>query len=89
MSSTQRETIADLDSDRPLFVIMYGTAPGALPSWDEITNAVRDYDISEYVLDRYRPFASIDGQIIYVRDDFEPERLTVAPSGVRASSNRE
>ena len=74
---TQRETIADLDSDRPLFVIMYGTAPGALPSWDEITNAVRDYDISEYVLDRYRPFASIDGQIIYVRDD---SSLSVSPS---------
>jgi len=33
-----------------------------------VTNSVRDYDISQYLLDHYRPFAEIDGQIIHVED---------------------
>ncbi len=66
--ATQDETIADLKANRPEFVVMYGDAPGALPSWDGVTNSVRDYDISQYLLDHYRPFAEIDGQIIYVED---------------------
>ncbi len=66
--STQNETIADLKANRPEFVIMYGTAPGALPAWDGVTNAVREYDISQYLLENYRPFAELDGQVIYVAD---------------------
>jgi hypothetical protein len=66
--ATQDETIADLKVNRPEFVVMYGNGPGALPSWDGMTNSVREYDISQYLLDHYRPFAEIDGQIIYVED---------------------
>ena len=66
--ATQEETIADLKVNQPEFVVMYGDAPGALPSWDGVTNSVRDYDISQYLLDHYRPFAEIDGQIIHVED---------------------
>jgi hypothetical protein len=66
--ATQDETIADLKVSRPRFVVMYGDALGALPSYDGVTNAVREYDISQYLLDHYRPFAEIDGQIIYVED---------------------
>ena len=66
---SQKETIADLESNRPEFVIMYGSGDGALPVWDGISNAVRDYAISQYLLDHYKPFAEVDGQVIYVRDD--------------------
>jgi hypothetical protein len=65
--ASQKETIADLRSSRPEFAVIYGS--GGLPVWDGISNAVRDYALSEYLLDHYRPFADVDGQVIYVRDD--------------------
>jgi hypothetical protein len=74
---SQNETVADLESNRPEFVIMYGSGDGALPAWDGISNAVRDYAISQYLLDHYKPFADVDGQVIYVRDD---STATVPPS---------
>jgi hypothetical protein len=67
--ASQEETIADLEANRPEFAVLYGTAPGSLSVYDGIPNAVRDYDTSQYLLDHYRPFADVDGQIIYVRDD--------------------
>jgi hypothetical protein len=66
--ATQEETIANLETHPAEFAVLYGTAPGALPAWDGLSNAVRDYDISQYLLDHYRPFADVDGQIIYVED---------------------
>jgi hypothetical protein len=66
--ASQDETIADLEVNHPEFVIMFGSAFGALPSWDGLSNAVRDYAISQYVLGHYRPFADVDGQIIYIQD---------------------
>jgi hypothetical protein len=67
--ASQKETIADLEANHPEFVIMYGSGDGAMSVWDGISNAVRDYDISQYLLDHYRPFAEVDGQIIYVQDN--------------------
>ncbi len=67
--ASQNETIADLNSNRPEFVVMYGSGDGALPAWDGVSNAVREYAISRYLLDHYRPFADVYGQIVYVRND--------------------
>jgi hypothetical protein len=75
--ASQNETIADINNNRPEFVVMGGSADGALPVWDGVSNAVRDYAISQYLLDHYRPFAEVDGQIIYVRDD---ATATIPPS---------
>jgi len=66
--ASQEETISDLETSRPEFAVLFGTAPGSLSIYDGIPNAVRDYDTSEYLLDHYRPLADVDGQIIYVRD---------------------
>ena len=66
--ASQDETIAALEANPPEFAVFYGTAPGALSSWDGLPNATREYDISQYLLDHYRPFADVDGQIIYVED---------------------
>jgi hypothetical protein len=75
--ASQKETVADLESNRPEFVVMYGSGGGALPVWNGISNAVRDYAISEYLLDHYKPFADVDGQVIYLRDD---ATATIPPS---------
>jgi hypothetical protein len=67
--ATQEETIRSLEANRPEFAILYGTAPGSLSVWDGIPNTTREYDISQYLLDHYRPFADVDGQMIYVEDN--------------------
>ncbi len=64
--ASQDETIADLEAHHPEFAILTGASFGALPVWDGIPDAVREYDISQYLLDHYRPFADVDGQLIYV-----------------------
>jgi hypothetical protein len=66
--ASQEKTISDLEANRPEFAVIW-SAYGGEPVWDGISNAVRDYDISQYLLDHYRPFADVDGQVIYVRDD--------------------
>jgi hypothetical protein len=66
--ASQGETIASLEANPPEFAVLYGTAPGGLSTWDGLPNATREYDISQYLLDHYRPFADIDGQIIYVEN---------------------
>jgi hypothetical protein len=72
--ATQEETIASLEANQPEFAILFGTSPGSLSVWDGLPNAAREYDISQYLLDHYRPFADIDDQIIYVEDN---ARVTV------------
>jgi hypothetical protein len=67
--ASQEETISNLEANRPEFAVIYGTAPGSLSVFDAIPSSVRDYDTSQYLLDHYRPFADVDSQIIYVRDD--------------------
>ncbi len=69
--ATQAGTIADLERSWPKFVIMAGSAQGGLSAWDGIVNAVREYHISEYILDNYQPLASVDGELIYVRRDID------------------
>jgi hypothetical protein len=73
----QQNLIADLEKARPLFIVFAQGEVGQ-PSWDGITNMVRHYDVSRYVLDNYRPFADVHGQVLYVRDDAtvpEPQSL--------------
>jgi hypothetical protein len=66
--ASQDETIHSLEANRPEFAILFGTAPGSLSTWDGLPNTAREYDISQYLLDHYRPFADVDGQVIYVED---------------------
>lgn len=53
--------------------------------WDGIPNAAREYDISQYLLDHYRPFADVDSQLIYVRND---ENVTI-PASLRLALGSE
>ncbi len=53
---TQTDLIRLLEKDRPEVVVFTSSGIGGSPSvWDEISNQVRHYDVSEYLLDHYVP----------------------------------
>jgi hypothetical protein len=64
--SAQEDLIADLERSRPRIIAFYGDAHGALPSWDEISNQVRSYEVSRWILDHYRPLAAVGTTLLYV-----------------------
>src|SRR5207302_144912 len=62
--AAQDDLIAELRSNRPKLVVFTDDRYG-LPGWDGIPNMVRHYDVSQYILDNYRPLVSIRGQVLY------------------------
>ncbi|MDQ6920114.1 MAG: hypothetical protein M3170_00745 [Candidatus Dormibacteraeota bacterium] len=62
--AAQKDLIGELERTRPKLVVFYSDRYG-LPQWDAIPNMVRHYDVSQYILDHYRPLLSIDGQVLY------------------------
>lgn len=64
----QDEVISELANARPNLVIYTDTDFG-LPTVDGIVGPVRNYMVSQYLLDHYAPFADDDGQIVLIRDD--------------------
>lgn len=63
----QRDLISQLQADQPLFVL-YNQMQLGIPGWDYVPTMVRHYDVSQYILSHYRPFADVHGQTIYVLD---------------------
>lgn len=63
----QQEVVRELQMNRPRFVIFQDSTSYALPAWDGISNPVRHYAISQFILDNYRPFANVDGALIYAQ----------------------
>jgi hypothetical protein len=61
----QEELLVGLRAARPKLVVFNDTLLG-LPAWDGVPNMVRHYDISQYILDNYRPLAMVDGQMLFV-----------------------
>jgi hypothetical protein len=70
---SQRLVVDDLARSRPRLVLFTGTA--GLPAWDFIANDVRQYIVSTYILDHYRPLVLISGELIYLRDDIRAAPL--------------
>lgn len=62
----QQELIAQLRESRPQLVIFDAEGWG-LPAWDGISNQVRHYAVSDYLLSAYRPLAWVGRQLVYVR----------------------
>jgi len=53
---TQTDLLRLLDEDRPKIVVFTSSGIGGSPSvWDKVSNQVRHYDVSEYLLDHYVP----------------------------------
>jgi hypothetical protein len=72
-ASAQEELVSELRKSRPPVVVFTDTSFG-LPIWDGAMNPVRHYDVSEYLLDHYAPFADVQGQLLLIRDDLAAHR---------------
>ena len=66
--SAQQDEIRDLTRSRPRAVIYFDTTFG-LPYYDGIISSVRNYLVSQYILDHYSPIIDVDGQLILIRSD--------------------
>ena len=65
---TQSDLVKRLEKTQPKVVAFTsGTVGGSLPSWDGISNQVRHYDVSSYLLDRYVPVLESHGFVLMVR----------------------
>jgi hypothetical protein len=63
----QRQLIDELKKSTPDIVIYDDNLYG-LPSWDGVTNSVRHYDVSRYLLEHYEPFIAFDGYTLMAKD---------------------
>jgi hypothetical protein len=61
----QADLLVELHQARPKLVVFNDALLG-LPAWDGIPNMVRHYDISQYILDNYRPLVIVSGQMLFV-----------------------
>lgn len=74
---TQRDLIEELEQSKPKLVFFTGSV--GLPTWDGISNPVRHYEVSKWILDRYRPVAASHGFVVMV-----PKSMTTPPlNGLR------
>jgi hypothetical protein len=67
-SKAQAELIDELEAARPKLVVFSSSGIG-LPVWDGISNQVRHYLVSDYLLDNYRPLTSQEGFVFMVRKE--------------------
>ena len=73
----QRLLIDELKAARPP-VVIYDADSIGMPTWDGITNNVRHYDVSEYVLRGWTPVLRVHGVLVMARNDLVATRS--APS---------
>jgi hypothetical protein len=66
--AAQRLVIDDLEHSRPPVVIFNDLTFG-LPNYDDIWSMERQYLVSQYILDHYRPMVDVSGQIVMLRSD--------------------
>jgi hypothetical protein len=64
--ATQHDLIRELHKEQPTIVVFSSDWLG-LPFWDGLTNEVRHYDISRYLLDNYQPLLYSHGFLIFAR----------------------
>jgi hypothetical protein len=67
---TQEDLVEELDRQRPKLVVFSSSGTG-LGSWDGISNQVRHYRVSQYLLDHYRPLLEKAGFIFMARKGAE------------------
>jgi hypothetical protein len=73
---SQQLVIDSLRRTRPR-VVVFDSEYFGLPQWDGIGNNVRDYAVSQYLLDNYRPLLSTHGVLLLLRDDLMASRPPV------------
>jgi hypothetical protein len=60
--------VSDLKHSRP-HVVIFNDLTYGLPNYDGIWSMERNYLVSQYILDHYRPLLDIRGQLVMLRDD--------------------
>ena len=65
--ATQHDLIRELRKEQPKIVVFSSDWLG-LPFWDGISNEVRHYDVSRYLLDHYRPLLHSHGFLVFARN---------------------
>lgn len=66
---TQQDQVRRLMRAPPKLVVFDATSVGGLSNWDGIPTMVRDYEVSRWILDRYRPLMATRSHTIYARRD--------------------
>jgi hypothetical protein len=66
--STQRDLIAELERRDPRLIVSESALRYGFPVLDGISNQVRHYDVSEYILDNYRPLLESQGFVFWARN---------------------
>ena len=61
----QQALIDEFESSPP-DAIVWSSLYAGLPAWDGIWNQVRHYDVADWILDRYEPYASVQGYGVWV-----------------------
>lgn len=65
---TQEDVVSELEEARPPLVVFSSLGHG-LANWDGISNPVRNYLISDWILDNYRPVSSFADYVLMAPKD--------------------
>jgi hypothetical protein len=84
-AKSQAQVIDSMRQQRPE-VVVYASA-GGLNEWDQVENAVRHYDISEYILRNYSPWIEYLGETMLIRNDLAPGEGLALTAPVRLSAS--
>jgi hypothetical protein len=76
---TQSDLIKELERRPPKLVVFSSNTAFGLPAWDGISNQVRHYDISQYLLDHYRPVLDSHTFVLMARNDL-PQPVASRPN---------
>jgi hypothetical protein len=74
---TQSDLVEELERRPPKLVVFSSNTAFGLPSWDGIANQVRHYDVSQYILDHYRPVLDSHTFVLMARNDL-PQPVAAA-----------
>jgi hypothetical protein len=66
---TQTDLVKELERRPPKLVVFSSSPAFGLPAWDGISNQVRHYDVSQYILDHYRPVLDSHSFVLMARND--------------------
>lgn len=80
---TQRDLIAQLARARPRLVVFQNDQRG-FPAPDGAPNIIRHYEVSQYLLDTYRPWLEVHRYVLFVPREVDPASLPSPPSGLHS-----
>lgn len=72
---SQEDLVKQLEEDPPALVAI--DALVGLPAWDGVSNQIRHFDVSQYLLDGWTPVLSTHGVIFMVRNDLHADGPSV------------